>query len=199
MGNIDILFVPGMGGSGPTHWQTMWQRQTPNAQTVEQLDWHHPDLQSWLTVLERTIERCRNPVLLVPHSLGCALVAHWALGLSVGQIDVPRMPLLGAMLVAPGDVDRFAPELAAVRSFAPMPQQRFSFPSVVVAGTDDPFVSAERSALFAVRWGSELISLGPMGHISAQDGCGHWPQGRRILRDFAGRQQSASKNETTPS
>ncbi len=135
----------------------------------------------------------------MPHSLGCALVAHWAERLSVGQIDEPGARLLGAMLVAPGDVDRFAAELDAVRSFAPMPQQRFTFPSVVVASTDDPFVSAERSALFADWWGSDLISMGRKGHISAQDGCGHWPQGRRILREFADRQQSALKNETTPS
>jgi predicted alpha/beta hydrolase family esterase len=194
-GNIEILFVPGIGGAGAEHWQAIWQREIPNAHTVEQLDWHRPDLRSWLIALERTIERCRNPFILVPHSLGCALVAHWAQQVSSGLIEAPRAPVLGAMLVAPGDVDRFAPELEAVRSFAPMPQQGFSFPSVVVASTNDPFVSAEKSALFADRWGSELISLGAMGHISTEDGCGLWPQGRRILQEFADSRQTALINK----
>ncbi len=199
MGNTDILFLPGVGGSGPDHWQTMWQQALPNARTVQQLDWQHPDLQTWLCVLDHEIGKCRNPILLVPHSLGCALLAHWAERVSSGRIGAPGAPLLGAMLVAPGDVDRFAPELDAVRSFAPMPQRKFSFPSVVVASTDDPFVSADRAAQFAEWWGSEFISLGPMGHIAAADGCGPWPRGRRILRAFAEEQLSALKFGATSS
>lgn len=190
-GNIKFLFVPGIGGSGADHWQSIWRREIPNSQTVAQSDWNRPDLRAWLTALEGVIEGCRNPFILVSHSLGCALVAHWALQASSKPAEALRAPVLGAMLVAPGDVDRFAPELEAVRSFAPLPLQEFSFPSVVVASTDDPFVSAERAALFADRWGSELLSLGPMGHIAAEDGCGPWPQGRRILQEFAGRQQAA--------
>lgn len=185
--NIEVLFVPGIGGSGAGHWQTIWQREIPHSHTVAQLDWNRPDLRTWLTVLERTIEGCRNPIILVAHSLGCALVAHWALQSSGKPAELPGAPVLGAMLVSPADVDRFAPELEAVRSFSPMPLQAFFIPSVVVASTDDPFVSAERAALFADRWGSELISMGPMGHIATEDGCGAWPRGRSILKDFADR------------
>ena len=184
MDDFSFLMVPGFGGSGAKHWQSLWRREMPDARTVEQADWDRPDIEAWLTVLNRYVNGRRKPVVLVAHSLGCALVAHWAERVLRGQIETPSAPIAAAMLVAPGDVDKKPPVLESVRPFAPMPLARFAFPSIVVASTDDPFVTAERSARFAGSWDSELDSVGPMGHISVDSGLGPWPRGMEILTEF---------------
>ena len=53
-------------------------------------------------------------------------------------------------------------------------------PSVLLASTDDPFCRLERARHFAAAWGSELVEVGPAGHISADSGHGAWPDG--VLR-----------------
>jgi predicted alpha/beta hydrolase family esterase len=62
---------------------------------------------------------------------------------------------------------------------APLP-----FPSVVVASTDDPYASIERSRAFARAWGSQLTEIGNAGHINADTGYGAWPEGERMLEAF---------------
>ena len=185
--NFSCLMVPGLGGSGAEHWQTLWRREIADARSVEQADWDRPDIEVWLAVLNRYVEGCRKPVVLVAHSLGCALVVHWAERVSRNRIETPSAPIAAAMLVAPGDVDK-EPRIEAARPFAPMPLAPIAFPNIVVASTDDPFVSAERAAWFASSWDSELVSVGPMGHISVGSGLGPWPRGMEILSEFLHRQ-----------
>jgi hypothetical protein len=89
-------------------------------------------------------------------------------------------PVAGALLVAPADVDRVdvASELA---TFAPVPKQPLPFPSIVVASTDDPWVTIERAHSLAVEWGSHFVDYGPHGHINAASGLGYWPEGLDLL------------------
>ncbi len=184
MDEFSFLMVPGLGGSGEEHWQSLWQRDVADARTVEQANWDRPNIETWLAVLNRDMAECRKPIVLVVHSLGCALVAHWVERVQRGQIEDPAAAVAAAMLVAPGDVDREMPGLEVIRPFAPMPLPQFRFPSIVVASTDDHFVTAERSQHFARCWGSEYVSVGAMGHISVDSGCGPWPQGMEILANF---------------
>ncbi len=188
MDEFRFLMVPGLGGSGDEHWQSHWQREVPDARIVEQANWDRPDIETWLAVLNRSVAACRKPVVLVAHSLGCALVAHWVDRAQRGQFEDPASAVAAAMLVAPGDVDRAMPGFEAIRPFAPMPVLKFAFPSIVVASTDDPFVTAERSEHFAHSWESDYVSVGRMGHISLDRGCGPWPQGIEILTKFLHRQ-----------
>jgi uncharacterized protein len=37
--DCDILVIPGLGGSGPEHWQTRWEGRLSTARRVEQDDW----------------------------------------------------------------------------------------------------------------------------------------------------------------
>src|SRR4051812_44066434 len=123
------LILPGLGGSGAAHWQTLWQARSPDYQRVEQRDWDRPQLDEWLAALDRALEAEARPAILVAHSLACALVAHRARR-GAGAIR-------GALLVAPADVDtpeRTPPE---TRSFAPMPLQPLPFPALVVASQND--------------------------------------------------------------
>ena len=92
-----VLIVPGLGGSGPDHWQSIWQREVPNAERVEQADWDRPVPSDWLRVLAHATAE-RPGAVVVAHSLGCILLAH----LVERQL---RTPIAAALLVAPADVE----------------------------------------------------------------------------------------------
>lgn len=171
-----ILTVPGLGGSGPSHWQTLWERNRPDTARIELGMWDRPHRNSWVKKIDQAVSAARAPVILVAHSLGCAAVAWWA-SLSPQPYG---WPVAGALLVAPADVDRVdvASELA---TFAPVPKQPLPFPSIVVASTDDPWVTIERAHSLAVEWGSHFVDYGPHGHINAASGLGYWPEGLDLL------------------
>jgi predicted alpha/beta hydrolase family esterase len=176
MSPTPILILPGYADSGPDHWQSHWERVDPRCRRVVQEDWLQPRLTDWLAALDRHIRACVTPPVLVAHSLGCSLVAHWATGAGT--------PVRAALLVAPADVDSPDHTPEEVRSFCPIPLARLPFPSIVVASDDDPFLSPARAATFAQAWGSRLVTLPRAGHINADAGFGPWPEGRRLLTDL---------------
>ncbi len=89
----------------------------------------------------------------------------------------------GAFLVGPSDVE--APDYPAEgRSFLSMPLVRLPFPSIVVASTNDEYVSNERAEKFARAWGSRFLVIGAAEHSNAASGYGPWPEGERMLLDF---------------
>jgi predicted alpha/beta hydrolase family esterase len=65
-----------------------------------------------------------------------------------------------------------------------MPLRKLPFRSVVVASTDDPFVTLERAKLFATSWGSRLIQMSNAGHINTASGHGPWPEGEAWLEEM---------------
>lgn len=168
-----VLIVPGLGGSGPTHWQTLWEQANPAFTRVEQHDWDRPDRAEWVATLDRAIAAQPAPPVLVAHSLACALVAHWAAGAT--------RPLHGALLVAPADVESEQHTPPEVRGFAPMPLAAINAPCIVAASTDDPFVDLARARFFAGAWGARLVEVGACGHINAASGLCDWPDGMRLL------------------
>ena len=174
--SVPVLVLPGYADSGPDHWQSHWERDEPACRRVAQDDWLEPRRHDWLATLGRYVAECAAPPVLIAHSLGCALVAHWAAG------SRPRAK--GALLVAPADVDSPLHTPDEVRNFSPMPLTRFPFPSIVVASTDDPFVSVERANEFAAAWGSRVVILECAGHINSDAGFGPWPEGRRLLDEL---------------
>jgi predicted alpha/beta hydrolase family esterase len=173
-----FLIIPGLGGSGPEHWQTLWQARLPRSARIAPRDWDHPAREDWLQALRREIEAGGAPVVAVAHSLGCALVAH-AVARWPGLCD---RALRGALLVAPADVDSAAHTPPETRDFAPMPRARLPFAATVIASGDDPFVTIDRARAFAAAWGADFIDAGALGHINAASGLGDWPAGRRALQ-----------------
>lgn len=172
-----VLVVPGYCGSGPVHWQTLWERLDARCQRVQQANWDDPVLSQWSAALEQAISREQQPVVLVAHSLGCVLIAHWA-GRSAHTGRV-----LGALLVAPADVERYSVP-AGLAGFAPVPLAALPFPSILVASRNDPFASFQRSAQFAQAWGARLIDAGEAGHLNADSQLGTWPFGRNLLSEL---------------
>lgn len=170
---IPVLIVPGLGGSGPAHWQTLWEKADPAFVRVEQRDWDRPDRSEWLATLDRAIAAQPAPPVLVAHSLACALVAHWAASAA--------RPLRGALLVAPADVDSETHTPPEVRGFAPMPLVPIPAPCIVAASSNDPFVDPARARHFADAWGARFVEVGACGHINAASGLGAWPEGRDLL------------------
>jgi predicted alpha/beta hydrolase family esterase len=173
-----VLVLPGYGDSGPEHWQSRLEAADATCRRVVQRDWLEPTLPDWLAELDRAVEQCPAPPVFVAHSLGCALVAHWA-----GRT---RRAAAGALLVAPADVDALASVLDAVASFAPLPTAPLPFPSIVVASDDDPYVTVARARAFAQAWGSRFVAIGRAGHINTDSGYGDWPAGVALLRELRG-------------
>lgn len=172
----DIITLPGLGGSGDTHWQTIWERNDARFTRFQPASWDQPDLDDWEQALERAVTRCAKPPVLVAHSLACLLVAHWA----------ARFPscIAGAFLVAVPDPDTtsFPMEAAA---FKTVPERALPFPSLVIASTDDPYGEINATRQRASAWRSGLIVLGALGHINASSSLGDWPQGRALLEAFS--------------
>lgn len=182
--SVPVLLVPGLGGSGSGHWQTRWHATIPGMQWLAQRDWDAPSRDDWLEALSSALVASDRPMLLIAHSLGCALVAHWAARSGTG--------VAGALLVAPADVDSSAHTPSAVRSFAPMPMVPLPFPAVVVARRDDPYVGFDRAHQLASAWRCRLIDADPAGHINADSGLGDWPTGQAILARMGARAAATS-------
>ncbi|HXV30329.1 MAG TPA: alpha/beta hydrolase [Sinorhizobium sp.] len=174
----EFIHLPGIGGSGKSHWQTFWEEANPAIRRFEPANWDEPDLEDWIEALERAIRQARTPPVLVAHSLACLLIAHWHHRVS--------SPIKGAFLVAVPDPSSTAfPAQAA--GFADVPQGRLDFPSLVVASTNDPYGSLSYAQTRAEQWGSELATVGAVGHINGQSELGVWPEGLALLKDFASR------------
>jgi predicted alpha/beta hydrolase family esterase len=170
-----VLILPGLGSSGPTHWQTLWEQQH-NFTRVEQEDWDHPSKSAWVKKLEAALDELPDPAIVVAHSLGCAVVAHAA--------KRAHKQIAGALLVAPADVEDEERTPEATRSFSPLPNKPLGFPATVVASRDDPYIAFERAAHFADVWDARFVDAGAVGHINADSGLGDWPDGYRLLQDL---------------
>jgi predicted alpha/beta hydrolase family esterase len=172
----EFIILPGIGGSGMTHWQTLWEERQQSMRRFLPTDWDHPTLGDWMAALERAIADASEPPLLVAHSLACLLVAHWSRHSS--------RKVAGAFLVTVPDPEGgIFPHEA--QEFRNVPREKFDFPSLVVASSDDPYASLDYCRKRAEEWGSVLIDAGPLGHINGQSGIGNWESGFALLTAFA--------------
>jgi predicted alpha/beta hydrolase family esterase len=170
LADSDILILPGLGNSGPGHWQRRWGERFSTARFVEQADWERPAPEDWIGRIERAIIMATRPVVLIAHSLGVSAAVTTAQRLKDTKVR-------GAFLVAPPDLELNAEVPAAARAFAPVPRDPLPFPSMLIASSDDSLCSVERAAEFATCWGSDFHSAGPAGHINVASGHGPWPEG----------------------
>jgi predicted alpha/beta hydrolase family esterase len=170
-----ILIIPGLGGSGPQHWQSIWERSY-NFIHVEQKDWDTPNCSDWIGMINDEVKK-HDPadVILVGHSLACTTIAYWAQKYNV--------IIKGALLVAPSDTeaDTYPP---GTTGFTPVPLNKLPFKSIVISSSNDYYVTTERAKLFANSWGSELVNIGDAGHINVASGFGEWNAGLKILKEL---------------
>ena len=172
----NYLIIPGLGNSGPEHWQTFFEQSGSGFSRIEQKEWDAPDREEWVKTIDEKISQFDpGSVVLIGHSLGCTTIAHWAAQM--------QLPIKGALLVAPSDIEQPVYTFPAT-GFAPIPLAKLPFPSIVVASEDDPWVSLERARFFASKWGSRFINIGKAGHINVTSGFGPWADGLKILEQF---------------
>ncbi|WP_221089104.1 RBBP9/YdeN family alpha/beta hydrolase [Deinococcus aquaedulcis] len=173
-----LVIVPGLGDSGPDHWQTRWQHKF-GAARVRQDDPDQPTPGAWAARLQETIEATPGELILVGHSCGVLTIVHWA-AQTGGHARVR-----GALLVGPTDAE--APQTAAlypaVRALTPLPLAELPFPALVVASENDPYTTFARAEELATAWGAELVSAGEAGHINVASGHGDWPEGEVLLSE----------------
>lgn len=173
---ITTCILPGLGNSGPDHWQSHWERRDASCERIIQSEWDAPHCKDWVARLDQAVAQHTPPLVLVAHSSACALVVHWA---SSAPASLLRR-VHGALLVAPSDPDNpnYPPDAVG---FGPVPLSLLPFPSIVVASSDDRYVDPERARQYAEAWGSRFVLLQTAGHINAAAGFGPWPEGYALL------------------
>jgi predicted alpha/beta hydrolase family esterase len=171
-----VLILPGIGNSGPKHWQSLWEASNPSFRRVEQRDWDAPVCSEWIASLEEAVSNSGSETVLVAHSLACLLVAHWA--------AVTRLRIRGALLVAVPDPEGANFPAEAI-GFGPVPQKALPFRTIVVASTNDPYGSMDHASRCTSIWGSDLVVINGAGHINSDSGLGEWREGFALLQRLA--------------
>jgi hypothetical protein len=180
--NTTFLFVPGLRDHVAEHWQTLLASKLPNAHTVAPLEVDKLSCAARVEALQAALEQIDGPVILVAHSAGVMMVAHWAQKYS--------RPIKGALLATPADVESpfpaGYPDTATLREhgWLPIPRQPLPFPSILGASRNDPLASFPRLQQLATDWHSELLDLGQVGHLNPAAGYGQWSQAEALLREL---------------
>lgn len=170
-----LVIVPGLGDSGPGHWQTLWEQKF-GAARVGQSDPEKPDPEEWAAQLGKVVGETSGELVLVAHSLGALTVVHWA-----ASSQVPER-VRGALLAAPPDPER--PDAPGeVRRFAPLPPRPLPFPALVVASENDPYASPGWAEVMASAWDAAFVTAGEAGHLNVASGHGDWEEGEVLLSE----------------
>ncbi|WP_366930392.1 alpha/beta hydrolase [Mesorhizobium sp.] len=172
-----FVILPGIGGSGERHWQTLWERSDPAMRRFCPASWDAPVLEQWIDALDEAVGEAGPSCILVAHSLACLLVANWSAR--------SNLAAAGAFLVSVPDPQSAVFPVQAAASFTATPAAPLRFPSLIVASGNDPFGSVNYQRCRAKQWASRFIELSALGHINAPSGLGDWPEGLRLLREFA--------------
>lgn len=181
-----MLIIPGLRDHVETHWQTLLAAELPRAHIVAPLEQHKLSCAARIAAIEQALARIEGRVVLVAHSAGCMMVAHWA------QQAAPQLlrRIEAALLVAPADLETPMPQgypgvdLLALHGWLPLPRAPLPFPSLVAASSNDPLAALARTRDFARDWGSALVELGPLGHVNPASGHGRWPQAHELLQQL---------------
>ena len=102
---------------------------------------------------------------------------HW-----VSKNNNPN--IIGALLVAPADVNSPAHTPDFLRHFSPIPIQPVPFPTVVIGTENDTYISLERAKELAAYSGSDFINIGLKGHINSDSDLEYWEEGQLFLQQL---------------
>lgn len=174
--SLKILTLPGLNGSGPSHWQTRWE-SLYGFSRIEQKDWENPDFFQWAESLQQSVDITakNSDVVLVAHSLGCYLVAK--------SFPLIKNIVRGVLLVAPPDLGAGIIE-KNLSSFSLSSLKELEIPGCLVYSADDPYASAAYSEKFGRALGLKLINVGMRGHINSDSHLGDWDEGAIFLDDL---------------
>jgi predicted alpha/beta hydrolase family esterase len=186
MAEPTVLIVPGLRDHVAEHWQTLLEAKLVSERAkvacVPRMEHDKLSCAKWVGELDASLARIEGPVLLVAHSGGVMIVAHWA--------ERHRHPIHGALLAAPPDFESPLPagyptqETLRENGWLPTPRARLPFPSLVAASTNDPLGRYERVVELANAWGSRIVNVGAVGHLNPASGYGPWPRAEELIREL---------------
>ncbi len=134
-----------------------------------------PDLNEWVEELDRMMRLIDTPIVFIAHSLGCTTVIHWA-------YRKHKRNVVGALLVAPPEFSTKAVKELDIGDFEfQTPLSKLPFPSILVASSDDPYITRKYARDLATALGSRFVDIGAKGHINADSNLGDWPEGKALL------------------
>jgi len=177
-----VLIVPGLREHVAEHWQTLLEARLEKVRSVPPLTTDKLDLAARIRAIQQTLEQIDGPVILVAHSAGVLMVAHWAAQHS--------RAIKGALLATPPDLDAHwpagypSPQTLQAQGWNPLPRGPLPFRSVVAASTNDHLASLEAVTHLAEGWGAELRSLGAVGHLNPAAGFGAWPDAELLIQEL---------------
>ena len=178
-----VLIVPGLRDHVAQHWQTLLAAELPRVATVPPMGREDLDCRARVDAIEHAVREIEGPVVIVAHSGGCIMVAHWA--------QQTSRTVAGALLAAPPDFERPMPEgyptLDALKAggWLPVPRRKLPFPSIVAGSRNDPLAPFTAASKLAHDWGSQLVDLGEVGHLNPASGYGPWPLAHAFIRQLA--------------
>ena len=174
-----VLIVPGLREHVAEHWQTLLEARLAKVRSVPPLETDKLDCNARVRAIQHQLEQIDGPVILVAHSAGVLMVAHWAAQHSA-QIK-------GALLAAPPDLDAEWPPaypsstVLASYGWSPLPKEPLPFRSIVAGSRNDHLASFSAVTRMAENWGAELLDLGDVGHLNPAAGFGHWQQAEALI------------------
>jgi predicted alpha/beta hydrolase family esterase len=211
---LRYLLIPGIGGSGPEHWQTHWERALGAAcLRFAPRSWDAPEEDDWLAAITRGVDLLARrdvddgtlagvDVLAaaapatpppVDHDAPAraaadgriVLVAH-SLGCLAAASWLTRGPRDDRVAGAflVAPPDREAPSVPAPAAAFACPAEPLGVPALVAASRDDPCLAFPRAVRIARAWAAPLVDLGAVGHVNDESGLGDWPVGRGLLTAF---------------
>ena len=174
-----VLFVPGLRDHVADHWQTLLQARIESSACVPRLGKQNLSCDAWVEALDQAYCALHGPIVIVAHSAGVIMVAHWAQRF--------RRRVHHALLATPPDFESPLPEgyptiqALAKNGWTPVPRGPLPFPSIVASSTNDPLGSLARVIGLARDWGSQVVNAGAVGHLNPASGFGDWPMGATLL------------------
>ena len=178
-----VLIVPGLRDHVVQHWQTLLAMQLPRVVMVPPMGREDLDCDARVDAIERCAQAIEGPMVIVAHSGGCIMVAHWALQ--------TKRPVHGALLATPPDFELPMPggypslEDLTTGGWLPVPRERLPFPGIVAASRNDPLGKFSRVSALAHDWGSRLVDLGEVGHLNPASGFGPWPLAHAFIEQLS--------------
>lgn len=182
--NASVLIVPGLRDQVANHWQTLLASRMPQAETVAPMGRENIDLDGRVAAIEAAAQRIGGPLIIVAHSAGCIMTAHWAKRTHCHQV-------IGALLAAPPDLETAMPQgyptLEALRAngWLPVPREPLPFPSIVAASENDPLGRLDRVLELGRAWGGRIVNIGAVGHLNPASGFGYWPQAEDFIAELS--------------
>ncbi|HEX4233363.1 MAG TPA: alpha/beta fold hydrolase [Caldimonas sp.] len=182
-----VLIVPGLRERVDVHWQTLLaldlEAQRRKVKTVPPMGRADLDCAARVAAIEHAAQAINGPIVIVAHSGGCVMAAHWA--------RQTERPVLGALLATPPDFEQPMPDgyptVDELRDsgWLPVPREPLPFPSIVAVSRDDPLGRFERIEQLGRDWGGKIVDLGFVGHLNPASGYGRWGRAEQFVDEIS--------------